>query len=223
MMGNLGGLQLPYSYIVVEGPLGVGKTSLARLLSERLGGLAVLEQTEDNPFLPLFYKNPKKHCFQTQVFFLLRRYQHGLEISQMDLFRQVVVADYLFEKDRIFAAINLDENEFWLYEQIYSLLKDRMPRPDLVIFLQARTEVLAERIRKRERRYERSISFDYLDAVNQAFNDFFFHYSEAPLLVVNASDVDFINVPEELDGLIREMATVKPGTQYYISLGSGSS
>ncbi len=211
---------LPCSYIVVEGPLGVGKTSLARLLAERVGGKAVLEETEDNPFLPRFYKDPDNHAFQTQVFFLLRRYQHSLEIGQMDLFKQIVVADYLFEKDRIFASLTLDENEFWLYEQIFGLLKGRIPVPDLVIFLQARTEVLHERIKKRGRKYEKGISMEYLEQVNQAFNEFFFHYSQSPLLVVNASDIDFVHVPEDLDDLIREMAAVRTGTQYYVPLSS---
>jgi len=214
---------LPYSYIVVEGPLGVGKTSLAGLLAERLKGLAVLEEPEDNPFLPGFYKDPDKHAFQTQIFFLLRRYQHCLEIGQMDLFRRVVIADFLFEKDRIFASLNLDENEFWLYEQIFGLLRGRIPIPDLVIFLQARTEVLHERIKKRGRKYEKSISMEYLEAVNQAFNEFFFHYKDSPLLVVNASDIDFVHVPEDLDDLIREMATVRAGTQYYVPLSSRKS
>ncbi len=208
------------TYIVVEGPLGVGKTSLARLLAERLDGVALLERTEDNPFLSNFYRDPKKYRFQTQMFFLLRRYQHALELNQMDLFNNLVVADYLFEKDRLFAAINLDDNEFWLYDQLFQLLQTRIITPDLVIFLQARTEVLAERIKKRKRKYEKSITFEYLDAINQAFNDFFFHYSDSPLLIVNASDIDFVSVPEDLDELVREIKKMKSGIQYYVPMGS---
>ncbi|RLB43943.1 MAG: deoxynucleoside kinase [Deltaproteobacteria bacterium] len=209
-----------YSYIAVEGPLGVGKTSLASLLSERLKGVAVLEKTEDNPFLPEFYKNPQKFRFQTQLFFLLRRFQHCSEIVQMNLFRKVVIADYLFQKDRLFAGVNLDENEFWLYDQIFQILEQRIPNPDLVIFLQARTEVLMERIKMRGRKYEKGLSWEYLDTINQAFNEFFFHYSDSPLLVVDASDIDFVHIPEDLDDLIREIDGMGTGTQYYIPLSS---
>jgi len=208
------------TYIVVEGPLGVGKTSLARLLAERLRGVAVLEKTEDNPFLPRFYKDPEKFRFQTQLFFLLRRYQHCAEIVQMNLFKQVVISDYLFLKDRLFAAVNLDENELWLYDQIFRLLEKRVVRPDLVIFLQARTEILMERIKRRGRKYEKGLSWDYLDTINQAFNEFFFHYSDSPLLVVDASNIDFVHIPEDLEDLVREIETMRTGTQYYVPLSS---
>ncbi len=208
------------TYIVVEGPLGVGKTSLATLLADRLNGVAVLEKTEDNPFLPDFYKDPQKFRFQTQLFFLLRRYQHCSEIIQMNLFRNVVISDYLFQKDRLFAGVNLDENEFWLYDQIFHLLEQRVVNPDLVIFLQARTEVLMDRIKKRGRKYEKGLSWEYLDTINQAFNEFFFHYSASPLLVVDASDIDFVHIPEDLDDLVREINSMGTGTQYYIPLSS---
>ncbi|MBW2021350.1 MAG: deoxynucleoside kinase [Deltaproteobacteria bacterium] len=209
-----------FSYIAVEGPLGVGKTSLAALLSERLNGVAILEETQDNPFLPDFYKDPQKFRFQTQVFFLLRRFQHCNEIIQKNLFNKVVIADYLFQKDRLFAEVNLDENEFWLYDQIFRLLEQRVVHPDLVIFLQARTEVLMERIKKRGRKYEKGLSWEYLDAINQAFNEFFFHYSDCPLLVVDASEIDFVHIPEDLDDLIREISEMGAGTQYYVPLSS---
>ena len=208
------------TYIVVEGPLGVGKTSLATLLADRLNGVAVLEKTEDNPFLPDFYKDPQKFRFQTQLFFLLRRYHHCSEIIQMNLFRNVVISDYLFQKDRLFAGLNLDENEFWLYDQIFHLLEQRVVNPDLVIFLQARTEVLMDRIKKRGRKYEKGLSWEYLDTINQAFNEFFFHYSASPLLVVDASDIDFVHIPEDLDDLVREINSMGTGTQYYIPLSS---
>ncbi|HDG99040.1 MAG TPA: deoxynucleoside kinase [Desulfobacterales bacterium] len=208
------------TYIVVEGPLGVGKTSLATLLADRLNGVAVLEKTEDNPFLPDFYKDPQKFRFQTQLFFLLRRYHHCSEIIQMNLFRNVVISDYLFQKDRLFAGVNLDENEFWLYDQIFHLLEQRVVNPDLVIFLQARTEVLMDRIKKRGRKYEKGLSWEYLDTINQAFNEFFFHYSASPLLVVDASDIDFVHIPEDLDDLVREINSMGTGTQYYIPLSS---
>ncbi len=172
---------IPQNYIVIEGPLGVGKTSLAVKLAERINGQTLLENTEDNPFLDKFYQNPRRYAFQIQMFFLLRRYQHSMEISQKGLFKSAVVSDYLFDKDRIFARTNLDDNEFWLYEQLFQLLKKRIPPPDLVIFLQANTEILMQRIRKRDMEYERAINFKYLDEINQAFNDFFFHYTYIPM------------------------------------------
>jgi len=196
----------------------VGKTSLAIMLAEKINGQTSLEHTEDNPFLDKFYQRPKKYGFQTQVFFLLRRYQHAREINQIGLFKSAVITDYLFDKDRIFARTNLDDNEFWLYEQLFQLLKRRVTAPDLVIFLQARTEVLMERIKKRDRDYERSISFRYLDQINQAFNDFFFHYLDSPLLVIDASKIDFVNVPEDFEDLVNQIRTIKSGTQYYIPI-----
>ncbi|MBN1848817.1 MAG: deoxynucleoside kinase [Deltaproteobacteria bacterium] len=202
-------------HIVIEGPLGVGKTSLAKMLSENLNGQTLLEDTDDNPFLGKFYHHPKRYAFQTQIFFLLRRFQQTHEINQLNLFKRTIVSDYLFAKDRIFARINLDDKEFWIYEQLYQLLTARIIPPDLVIFLQARTEVLMERIKKRNRAYERSVSFKYLDAINQAFNDFFFHYSESPLLIINASDIDFVNIPEDFEDLVRHITKSKSGTHFY--------
>jgi len=200
--------------------LGVGKTSLAIKLAERINGQTLLENTEDNPFLDKFYQNPKRYAFQIQMFFLLRRYQHSMEIHQKGLFKSIIVSDYLFDKDRIFARTNLEDDEFWLYEQLFQLLKKRIPPPDLVIFLQAKTEILMERIRKRDMEYERAISFKYLDEINQAFNDFFFHYSDAPMLVVNASNIDFVNIPEDFEDLVNEIKKMKSGTQYYIPVSS---
>jgi deoxyadenosine/deoxycytidine kinase len=211
---------IPQNYIVIEGPLGVGKTSLAIKLAERINGQTLLENTEDNPFLDKFYQNPKRYAFQIQMFFLLRRYQHSMEIHQKGLFKSIIVSDYLFDKDRIFARTNLEDDEFWLYEQLFQLLKKRIPPPDLVIFLQAKTEILMERIRKRDMEYERAISFKYLDEINQAFNDFFFHYSDAPMLVVNASNIDFVNIPEDFEDLVNEIKKMKSGTQYYIPVSS---
>jgi deoxyguanosine kinase len=207
-------------YIVVEGPLGVGKTSLTQLLAERLKGETLLEDVEGHPFLTKFYRNPRKYAFQTQVFFLLRRYQQTAEIHQLDLFKEVVVSDYLFEKDRIFARINLDDQEFWLYEQVFQLLNRTAVVPDLVIFLQAKTDVLLERIRKRGRKFEKGVSPDYIESINQAFNTFFFHYQESPLLVIDASEIDFVHVPEDLDNLVEQIWKMEGGTQYYVPLGS---
>jgi deoxyguanosine kinase len=139
-----------------------------------------------------------------------------MEINQRGLFKRVIVSDYLFDKDRIFARTNLEDNEFWLYEQLFQLLKKRISPPDLVIFLQAKTEILMERIRKRDMEYERAINFRYLDEINQAFNEFFFHYSDAPMLVVNASNIDFVNIPEDFEDLVNEIKKIRSGTQYYV-------
>ncbi|MFC1820273.1 deoxynucleoside kinase, partial [Thermodesulfobacteriota bacterium] len=157
----------------------------------------------------------KRYGFQIQIFFLLRRYQHSLEINQKGLFKSAVVSDYLFDKDRIFARTNLDDNEFWLYEQLFQLLKRRIIAPDLVIFLQAKTEVLVERIKKRDRAYEKSINLKYLGEINRAFNDFFFHYTDSPLLVVNASNIDFVHVPEDFEDLVNQIQSTQSGTNYY--------
>ena len=209
-----------HHYIVIEGPLGVGKTSLALKLAETLNAEALLEDAEENPFLRKFYQDPKKYSFQAQIFFLLRRYQRALDITQMDLFKRTMISDYLFDKDRIFARANLDDDEFWLYEQLFHLLRKRIKPPDLVIFLQATTDVLVERIRKRDKKYERGISTKYLEEINQAFNDFFFHYSDSPLLVINASRIDFVNIPEDFEDLVAQIARMRTGTQYYVPMSS---
>jgi deoxyadenosine/deoxycytidine kinase len=209
-----------HHYIVIEGPLGVGKTSLALKLAEKINAEALLEDAEENPFLRKFYQNPKKYSFQAQIFFLLRRYQRALDITQMDLFKRTMISDYLFDKDRIFARANLDDDEFWLYDQLFQLLRKRITPPDLVIFLQATTDVLVERIKKRDKKYERGISSKYLDEINQAFNDFFFHYSDSPLLVINASKIDFVNVPEDFEDLVTQIKMMRTGTQYYVPMSS---
>jgi deoxyadenosine/deoxycytidine kinase len=209
-----------HHYIVIEGPLGVGKTSLALKLAEKINAEALLEDAEENPFLRKFYQDPKKYSFQAQIFFLLRRYQRALDITQLDLFKRTMISDYLFDKDRIFARANLDDDEFWLYEQLFQLLRKRITPPDLVIFLQATTDVLVERIKKRNKKYERGISSKYLDKINRAFNDFFFHYSDSPLLVINASKIDFVNVPEDFEDLVAQIKRMRTGTQYYVPMSS---
>ena len=207
-------------YIVVEGPIGVGKTSLVQMLGEEFASRVVLEKATENPFLPKFYTNPASFAFQTQMFFLLSRYQQQRELAQQELFSQSVICDYLFAKDRIFASVNLDDDELVLYQQIYSLLDQRIPRPDLAIYLQSPTEVLQQRIRMRGRSYEREISREYIEAVNEAYNRFFFNYDETPLLIINTAEVDFVRRPEDFQDLVREIRRMKKGVQFYVPLGS---
>jgi len=208
-------------YIAIEGPIGVGKSSLAKILAQKYASRLVKEDVAGNPFLERFYENPRKFAFQTQLFFLLSRYRQQRELAQGDLFEAGVVCDYILAKDKIFALINLEDDEVSLYESIYKLLVSTLPKPDLVIYLQARPEVLLSRVRKRGIAYERNISLDYLRTLSDAYNEYFFHYNETPLLVVNTSEIDFVESPRDLEHLVREVKSVKRGTQHYIPLGSG--
>jgi deoxyguanosine kinase len=207
-------------YIVVEGPIGVGKTSLAKILANEFQARTVFERVEDNPFLAKFYKARELYAFQNQTFFLLNRYQQQMELNQQDLFNQNTIADYLFAKDKIFASLTLSSEELNLYQQIYALLNTRVPKPDLVVYLQARPEVLYKRVKKRDKKYERGVTFEYLSEVAQAYNQFFFHYDETPLLVVNTSEIDFVASGKDLADLIKEINNMGLGTQHYIPLGS---
>jgi deoxyadenosine/deoxycytidine kinase len=208
-------------YVAIEGPIGVGKSSLARILATHFGARLLLEEEGANPFLERFYEDPQKFAFQTQIFFLLSRYRQQRETAQPDLFQQGIVSDYILAKDKIFALVNLDRDEVDLYEMIYRLLSPQVPKPELVIYLQAHPEVLLRRIRKRATRAERNISLDYLKTLSNAYNEFFFHYNETPLLVVNTSEIDFVAQPRDLEHLVREVRHAKRGTQHYIPLGSG--
>jgi len=207
-------------YIVVEGPIGVGKSSLAKILANEFQARTIFERIEDNPFLPKFYKSRETFAFQNQTFFLLNRYQQQMELAQHDLFNQNVIADYLFAKDQIFATLTLSAEELNLYQQIYALLNTRVPKPDLVVYLQARPEVLYKRVKKRDKKYERSVTFEYLAEVAQAYSQYFFHYDETPLLVVNTSEIDFVASSKDLADLIKEINNMGSGTQHYIPLGS---
>ena len=213
-------VQIPHRYIVVEGPIGVGKTTLTRALSRRFGGRTVFEIVEENPFLASFYQDRNKFAFQTQLFFLLSRFRQQQELFQQDLFSQVTVSDYLFAKDRIFASITLDPNELALYERVYEHLGPRVLKPDLVIYLQARLDVLLARIKKRGREFERKFDPEYLTTLCRSYNDFFFHYNETPLLVVNTSDIDFVNNAGDLENLLTAVRRMRKGTQYYNPLGT---
>lgn len=208
------------NYIAVEGPIGVGKTSLAILLKEAFKGRLVCERVEDNPFLKDFYNDKKKYSFQTQIYFLLNRYRQQKELSQCDLFSSSVISDYIFAKDRIFAQLNLDDIEINLYEQIYQLLGSNLPKPDLVIFLQAKPDILQERVKIRDRDYEKNIEYEYLDELSRAYNEFFFHYDETPLLVINSSEIDFVNNKDDFDLLLKEVREMKGGVKHFLPLGS---
>jgi deoxyadenosine/deoxycytidine kinase len=207
-------------YIAIEGPIGVGKTTLAQILAERVGAKLVLEPVEENPFLPQFYDDVRKFAFQTQLFFLLSRFQQQQALHQGELFTQSTVADYLFAKDRIFAGLTLDANELALYERLYGALGPRVVKPDLVIYLQARTDVLLHRIKRRGRSYERAIDPAYVETLAVAYNDFFFHYEETPLLVVNTSDIDLVESAEDVEALATVIRRHRKGTQHYLPGGS---
>ena len=209
-----------FRYIVIEGPIGVGKTSLTKLLAKEFNARLVLEKAEENPFLSHFYGNRKKYGFQTQIFFLMNRFQQQGEMAQLELFNQVTLCDYLFAKDRIFASLNLDDHELALYEQVFSLLSGQIPSPDLVIFLQAKPEVLLHRIKSRNLSYEKEIDLEYLRALTEAYNYYFFHYNQSPLLVVNTSEIDFVKRKEDLDQLLREIKKMRKGTWYFTPMRS---
>lgn len=202
-------------YIVVEGPIGVGKTSLAQRLADEFGSSLLLEHVEDNPFLERFYQNPREAALSAQLYFLLRRTKQLQEFKQTDIFSPVRVADFLIEKDRLFAQVTLNASEYELYEQVYSHLTIDAPKPDLVVYLQAPVEILLQRIRKRGRGYERLIEAAYLEQLNDAYAKFFYDYEEAPCLIVNASDIDFINNDKDYDQLLHEIINTEAGKRYF--------
>ena len=207
-------------HITIEGSIGVGKTSLAKLLAERLGGRLVLEKFEENPFLESFYDNQDQYAFQTQLWFLLSRYRQQQDLQQMDLFTSTLITDYMFVKDRLFAALNLNDNEMKLYDMVARILEKNIVQPDLVIFLQSDTERLMENIKKRGRDYEVSMDWKYIDALNQIYNEYFFRYDKSPLLIINSNDIDFVNNEADLDSIFEFIRTPGKGTRYFNPLKS---
>ena len=188
-----------FDFIAIEGVIGAGKTSLAQLLAERRRARLVLEEFEENPFLPSFYKDPERYAFQTQLAFLASRFRQQQHIKSKDLFQEMVITDYLFEKDRIFARLNLSGDELALYDSIYSIMSSISARPSLVVYIQSSVDRLMQNIRDRGRSYEQEISPDYLRELSNAYNHFFHHYDKSPLIIVNATEVDFVNQPHQLD------------------------
>jgi deoxyguanosine kinase len=208
-----------YRYIVVEGPIGVGKTSLARRLGDYSGATVMLEKPEENPFLARFYADPARHALQAQLFFLFQRINEVSELAQMDLFQTSTVADYLFEKDALFARLNLSDDEFALYQNIYYNLAPQAPAPDLVIYLQASPEKLFERVRRRAIAYERQIADSYLARLAQGYSDFFYHYNAAPVLVVNSENLNFVDNDEDFRLLVERIEGMR-GTREFFSMGA---
>ncbi len=210
---------MKFRSIAVEGPIGVGKTSFVELLATRFDAHRVTEKI-DNPFLSDFYRDKPGAAFQAQLFFLLSRHRQLIELAQRDLFNQITLCDYLFAKDKVFAYLNLDDSELLIYDKLYAMLEPQVPRPDLVIYLQAETSTLMERVRRRRREYEEGISEAYINEVNKAFNYFFFHYTQTPLLVIDTTRIDFVHHEEHLDELVAQIRKMDRGVQYYRPLGS---
>lgn len=209
----------PHRYIAVDGPIGAGKTTVARMLAEDLGAEIMLEPVEKNPFLADFYKDRKKNAFKTQLFFLLNRYQQQLEMKQKSSPKGITVCDYTFAKDMIFASINLSEDEQNLYKTVFNLLDSRLPKPDVVVYIQASPENLMQRVRTRGLPYEKPISDDYLFQLTNAYNEYFFQYSETPLLIVNSNDADIVRNPTDWEALKKAIFQHKKGTAHHHYVG----
>jgi len=209
-----------YRYVVVEGPIGVGKTSLARRLAGHTGAAMLLEKPEENPFLAKFYQDPVRHALPTQLFFLFQRINEVRDLAQMDMFRTRTVADYLFDKDVLFARLNLSNDEFALYQTIYNSLTPQVPTPDLVIYLQAPTDTLIERVHKRAHAFEQIISDEYLTRLAQSYSDFFYHYDAAPVLVVNSEHLNFVDNDEDFTLLLQRIAGMRGQREFFSKGGN---
>ncbi len=212
-------MQVPQTdirHISIEGVIGAGKTTLAQMLSERLGARLVLERFEENPFLPKFYEDPEHYAFQTQIFFLLSRYKQQQELFQADLFHDFLISDYIFEKDKIFAYLTLADEELKLYEALLSAIERNIPTPDLVVYLQCSNDRLMENIRRRARKMEERMSEEYIRDLNEAYNYFFFRYKATPLLIVKATDIDFVNNKDDFEDLLDQILRPnKAPVEYY--------
>jgi deoxyguanosine kinase len=208
--------QTDLRYIAIEGVIGAGKTTLARMVGETLGARVVLEQFEENPFLKDFYRDQERYAFQTQIFFLLTRYKQQRNLFQGDLFQSFIVTDYIFEKDKIFAYLNLQDEELKLYETLVNSIEHNIPTPDLVVYLQSSVPRLMQNIRSRGRSFENHMSESYIKDLNEAYNYFFFRYKATPLLIVNATEIDFVGNKDHYDQLVREiLRPTRAPVEYY--------
>ncbi|MCU0373240.1 MAG: deoxynucleoside kinase [Ignavibacteria bacterium] len=207
-------------YIAIEGVIGAGKTSLAKKIAEKLNAKLILENFEDNPFLEKFYKSPSRYAFHTQMYFLLSRYKQLLELRQADLFHNYIISDYIFEKDKIFAYLNLADDELELYEKMVSFIERNIPTPDLVIYLQSTVERLMANINKRGRPAEKGMSENYIRDLNEGYNYFFFRYKASRIMIVNAANIDFVNDKNDFDNLIAEILKSEHGNIEYFDPAS---
>jgi deoxyguanosine kinase len=203
-----------WEYIAIEGVIGVGKTTLAKFLSQEYKAKIILEDIDGNPFLPQFYEDPERYAFPTQIFFLLSRYNELRNLTNRELFTRKIISDYTFDKDRIFASINLEKRERSLYEKIYNLLDKDIIKPNLIIYLQASLDTLMERIKSRGRSYERKIKEDYIKLLIRSYDEYFFHLQKSPVLILNSNEFDFLNEPSHLQLLKKEIASIESGTNY---------
>ena len=208
-------MNLSSYHICVEGTIGVGKTSLVNLLAEKLEARTVLEKFEDNPFLGDFYANKERYAMQTQLFFLLSRYKQQQDLQQIDMFTKSIISDYMFDKDRLFAALNLSDVELDLYNKIANELEKNIVYPDLIIFLQSETDRLMYNIKIRGREFEKNMDWAYIDELNQIYNEYFFRYNKGPLLIINTNDIDFVNNSEDLDEIINFIKQPSEGVRYF--------
>ena len=204
-----------YFNIAIEGTIGVGKTSLANIIAKKLDAKLVLEKFEENPFLKDFYQNQDRHAFQPQLFFLLSRYSQHQDLKQVDIFSKIILSDYMFIKDRLFACLNLNDREMVLYDSIAKILEKDIVYPDLAIFLQADTDKLMSNIKKRGREYEENMDWNYIDSLNQVYNEYFFRYDKSPLLIINTNEIDFVNNNEDLEGIMNFLKEPIKGRKYY--------
>ena len=208
-------MSLSSYHICIEGTIGVGKTSLVNLLAKEMDAKTVLEKFEDNPFLKNFYSDRTRYAMQTQLFFLLSRYKQQQELQQMDMFTKSIISDYMFDKDRLFAALNLDDMELDLYNRIANELQKNIVYPDLTIFLQSETDRLMYNIKIRGREFEKNMDYSYIDSLNQIYNEYFFRYDKGPLIIINTNDIDFVNNPKDLAEIIDFIKQPSEGTRYF--------
>ncbi len=212
-------MSLPFNYLAIDGPIGAGKTTLADMLAKRFEGVKMLESVE-NPFLPAFYEDAPGSAFQTEVFFLLTRFHQQQELAQRGLFDQLLIADYTFPKNRIFAYLNLSDDELPLFDKLYLDLEPQVPVPDLILYLVSDLETCMKRIGKRQRSFERGMSEEYIGELIDAYHHYYHHYTSSPVLVVDTRNLDFLERPEDFEDLVRQLQRPVRGTQYYVPLGN---